>query len=167
MFQGGSVVKEFINQPSKYHVRGLTRDVNSRKAKALVELGIEVVPGDLNDFASLQSAFNDAHIIYAMTDFWQEMSFDVEYRQGKDIADIAASLPQLEHFVWAALPDGKAISEGKFPHIYHWQSKAAVTDYIRESQPDLWAKTTAVLFPNYFENCKVRPHAYLPVKVYN
>jgi hypothetical protein len=100
-----------------------------------------------------------------MTDFWQEMSFDVEYRQGKDMADIAATLPQLEHFLWAALPDARAISGGKFTHIYHWQSKAAVTDYIRESQPELWVKTTAILFPNYFENCTTNPSRYLPVKV--
>jgi hypothetical protein len=76
------------------------------------------------------------------------MSFDVEYYQGRDVADIAASLPQLEHLIWATLPDGKAISNGKYSNIFHWQSKAAVIDYIRQSELSLWAETTAVLFPN-------------------
>jgi hypothetical protein len=126
---------------------------------------VEVVQADANDFASLSNAFQGAHVIYAMTDFWQAMSFDVEYEQGKAMADIAAGLPQLEHLVWAGLPDGRAISEGRYTHIYHWQSKAAVTDYIRESKPDLWARTTVILFPNYFENCTTNPRSYLPVKV--
>lgn len=162
--QGGSVVDEFLEEPTKYHVRGLTRSVESAKAKALAQK-IEVVYADLKDSDSLSRAFQDAHIIYAMTDFWQDMSFDVEYAQGKTVVDIAEKLPRLEHFIWAALPDARAISKGKFTHIYHWQSKAAVTDYIRESKPGLWNKTTAILFPNYFENCLTEPGSYLPVKV--
>ncbi|CAG5154262.1 uncharacterized protein ALTATR162_LOCUS3537 [Alternaria atra] len=162
--QGSSVVQEFLQKPLEYRVRGLTRDPNSSKAKALSEQGVEVVQADANDFASLSNAFQGAHVIYAMTDFWQAMSFDVEYEQGKAMADIAAGLPQLEHLVWAGLPDGRAISEGRYTHIYHWQSKAAVTDYIRESKPDLWARTTVILFPNYFENCTTNPRSYLPVK---
>lgn len=163
--QGGSVVAHFLKDPSKYLVRGLTRNVDSPKAKALAQQGVEVVAADLNDADSLRRAFKDAHIIYAMTDFWQAMSFDVEYNQGVSVADVAADLPQLEHYVWATLPDARAISEGKFTHVFHWQSKAAVTDYIQKSKPGLWAKTTAVLFPNYFENCTTAPGSYLPVKV--
>lgn len=131
----------------------------------MAEKVVEVAFADLNDFASLHNVFYDADVIYAMTDFWQEMSFDVEHGQGKAMANVAANLPQLENFIWAALPDGRAISGGKYTNIYHWQSKAAVTDYIRESKPDLWAKTTTILFPNYFENCKTEPRSYLPVKV--
>lgn len=165
LLKGGSVVDQFLLQPSKYHVRGLTRNVDSSKAKVLAQKGVEVVSADLNDIDSLVHAFKGAHIIYAMTDFWQAMSFDIEYNQGVAIADIAAELPQLDHFIWATLPDGRALSDGKFTHIFHWQSKAAVTDYIRESKPTLWSKTTAVLFPNYFENCKTAPTSYLPLKV--
>jgi hypothetical protein len=165
LLKGGSVVDQFLQQPSQYHVRGLTRNVNSAKAKALAHKGVEVISADLNDIDSLSRAFKGAHIIYAMTDFWQDMSFDIEYNQGVAVADIAADLPQLEHFIWAALPDARALSDGKFTHVYHWQSKAAVTDYIRETKSALWAKTTAVLFPNYFENCKTAPSSYLPVKV--
>jgi hypothetical protein len=139
--------------------------VNTEKAQKLAEQGVEVVAADLDDYASLERAFEGAHVIYAMTDFWAKMSFDVEYGQGKAIADIAAKLPQLEHFLWAALPDARTISEGKFTHVYHWQSKAAVTDYIRRSHPQLWSKTTAILFPNCFENCATQPENYLPVKV--
>ncbi|KAJ8115546.1 hypothetical protein OPT61_g2833 [Boeremia exigua] len=160
--QGGSVASVFLEQPLKYHVRALTRNVHSPGAKALEQRGAEVVAADLNDMNSLARAFEGANVIYAMTDFWQEMSFDIEYKQGTDIANIAVELPSLVHFIWASLPDGHAISEGKFKNILHWQSKAAVTDYIRSSKPALWEKTTAILFPNYFENCKTQPGFYLP-----
>ncbi|KAF4949385.1 hypothetical protein FGADI_8953 [Fusarium gaditjirri] len=58
----------------------------------------------------------------------------------------------------------KPISNGKYPNVYHWQNKAAVSDYIWTQKPDLWKKTTEVLFPNYFENCVTQPRTYLPVK---
>ena len=100
-----------------------------------------------------------------MTDFWQSMSATVEFEQGKRIVDIAAALPQLEHFVWASLPDGKELSKGQFVNIFHWQSKADVAEYIKNSKPELWAKTIEILFPNYFENCVTNAPVYLPVKV--
>lgn len=93
------------------------------------------------------------------------MSAEVEESQGKSLMDILSALPQLEHLIWRSLPDGRKISGGKYSNIFHWQSKAAVTDYIRDSKPALWAKTTEVLFPNYFENCLTAPSHYLPVKV--
>ena len=100
-----------------------------------------------------------------MTDFWQHMSATREEAQGKSIVDIASELPHLETFIWAGLPDANTISGGGYPHVYHWQSKAAVTKYIREEKPELWKKTSTVLFPNYLENCVTQPGTYLPIKV--
>ena len=154
-----------MQEPDKYHVRGLTRDTTSAKSKTLAEQGVELAQADLDDAESLQHAFEGAHIIYAMTDFWQSMSATIECEQGKRIADIAAALPQLEHFVWASLPDGKELSKGQFVNIFHWQSKADVAKYIKNSKPALWAKTIEILFPNYFENCVTNAPVYLPLKV--
>jgi hypothetical protein len=151
--------------PEKYLVRGLTRNAASPKALDLANIGAEIRIADLNDPRSLRPALDGAHIVYAMTDFWQSMSADVEESQGKSLMDILSSLPELEHLIWGSLPDGRDISDGKYPNILHWQSKAAVTSYIRDSKPALWEKTTEVLFPNYFENCLTASARYLPVKV--
>jgi len=124
-----------------------------------------MVQADLDDAASLAAAFDGAHIIYAMTDFWQSMSAEIETEQGKRIVNAAENVPQLEHFVWASLPDGKALSQGQFSNIFHWQSKADVAKYMRESKPELWSKTIEILFPNYMENCVTNAPVYLPVKV--
>ena len=163
--QGGSIVREFLKDGEKYHVRGLTRNNDSPKSKALAQQGVEMVKADLDDAASLQRAFDGAHIIYAMTDFWQTMSAEIETEQGKRIVDVAEKLPQLEHFVWASLPDGRALSQGQFSNIFHWQSKADVAKYMRDSKPVLWSKTIEILFPNYMENCVTNAPVYLPVKV--
>lgn len=159
------MVQEFLKEPTKYHIRGLTRDTTSEKSKALAQQGVEVVQADLSDADSLQRAFEGAHIIYAMTDFWQSMSAEVELQQGKRIVNIAEKLPTLEHFAWASLPDGKALSQGQFSNIFHWQSKADLTKYIRSEKPALWSKTIEILFPNYFENCVTNAPVYLPLKV--
>ncbi|KAF0642455.1 hypothetical protein FPSE5266_05353 [Fusarium pseudograminearum] len=162
--QGGSVTRILAQSPDRYIIRGLTRNTSSPKAQELAKLGIEVQQADVDDSKSLQDAFHDAHVIFAMTDFWQHMSGEREEAQGKSIMDIAAGLPHLEQLIWADLPDANKISEGFYPHVYHWQSKAAVSKYIREEKPELWKKTTAILFPNYFENCITQPSTYLPIK---
>ncbi|EKJ74603.1 hypothetical protein FPSE_05353 [Fusarium pseudograminearum CS3096] len=162
--QGGSVARILAQSPDRYIIRGLTRNTSSPKAQELAKLGIEVQQADVDDSKSLQDAFHDAHVIFAMTDFWQHMSGEREEAQGKSIMDIAAGLPHLEQLIWADLPDANKISEGFYPHVYHWQSKAAVSKYIREEKPELWKKTTAILFPNYFENCITQPSTYLPIK---
>lgn len=163
--QGGSVVRTMSAAGDRYIVRGLSRNISSPKGQALSRMGIEMRQADLDDPQSLLSAFEDAHIIFAMTDFWQTMSATTEEAQGRSIMDIAADLPQLEHLIWADLPDARRISGGKYTHVHHWQSKAAVSDYIRVQYPALWKKTTTVLFPNYFENCLTQPDTYLPIKV--
>ncbi|KAF5020209.1 hypothetical protein F66182_7774 [Fusarium sp. NRRL 66182] len=155
--QGGSVVRTLSEARHKYIIRGLSRDVSSSKAQALSKMGIEMRKVDLDDPESFHDAFEGAQIIFAMTDFWQTMSAAREEAQGKSIMDIAADLPDLEQMIWADLPDAARISGGKYINVHHWQSKAAISDYIRVEKPDLWKKTTTVLFPNYFENCLTNP----------
>jgi uncharacterized protein YbjT (DUF2867 family) len=71
--QGSSVVSEFLSL-SDWTVRGITRDVSSKFAKALAAKVVEVVPGNLDDLASLTAAFQNANAIFAVTDFWMPFS---------------------------------------------------------------------------------------------
>jgi uncharacterized protein YbjT (DUF2867 family) len=54
--QKGSVVNRALKD-GQYKVRGITRDVNSDKAKTLAARGVELVTADLNDEQSLIKAF--------------------------------------------------------------------------------------------------------------
>ncbi|KAL7948104.1 hypothetical protein V8C42DRAFT_363532 [Trichoderma barbatum] len=164
--QGGSVVSEFLKYPNEYRIKGLTRDASKPAALALSAKGVDVQVADLNAGPeALEKVFAGASIIFALTDFWASRSRVVEVSQGKALADAAAKIPTLEHFVWSSLPDPTEMSQGRFYHVHHWKSKADVTGYIKEQQPNLWKKTTTILFPNYFENCLTDPQGYLPRKV--
>jgi hypothetical protein len=165
-FQGGAVVKELLEHPHSYHVRAITRDTAKPAAQALGKLGVELYSADLRSGRdALVSAFSGADVVYALTDFWQTQSADDEIAQGKAIVDAAAQTTTLKHLIWSALPDPVKLSGGLFMNVHHWKGKSLVTEYIRDSKPELWAKTTTILFPNYFENCLTTPDRYLPVKV--
>ncbi|CEL02111.1 Putative NmrA-like family protein [Aspergillus calidoustus] len=162
---GGSVVAELLQHPELYHIRAMTRDPTKPAAQELAARGVELHRADLESGKeALLAAFAGAHAIYALTDFWQKQSAEAEIAQGKAIADAAAATATLQHLVWSALPDPVALSEGKFLNVHHWKGKSLITDYIRTEKPELWAKTTTILFPNYFENCLTTPDRYLPVK---
>ncbi|PLN83665.1 hypothetical protein BDW42DRAFT_200013 [Aspergillus taichungensis] len=150
--QGGSVVTELLQYPEIYHIRALTRDSVKPAAQALAAR------------EAIAAAFTGANIIYALTDFWQKQSITAEVKQGKDIADAAATTTTLQHLIWSALPDPVSLSEGQFLNVHHWKGKSLVTEYIQTNKPELWAKTTTVLFSNYFENCLTDPDRYLPTK---
>lgn len=160
------MVAEFLKHPDLYHIRAITRDPAKPAAQELAARGVKVQREDLEAGRDvLTSAFAGAHIIYALTDFWQKQSAAAEIEQGKSIADAAAATTTLQHFVWSALPDPVASSGGQFLNVHHWKGKSLITEYIQTEKPDLWAKTTTILFPNYFENCLTNPDRYLPVKV--
>jgi hypothetical protein len=160
------VVAEFLKHPDLYHIRAITRDPSKPAARELAARGVEVQHADLEDGREvLTAAFADAHIIYALTDFWQKQSAAAEIEQGKAIADAAVATTTLQHFVWSALPDPVALSGGQFLNVHHWKSKSLITAYIKTEKPGLWAKTTTILFPNYFENTLTNPGRYLPAKV--
>lgn len=106
--QGGSVARRF--RKAGFHVRGLTRDTSSPAAQKLVTEGIEVTKTDLEDLESLKLALNNANVIFSVTNYWEpffrpdcrqnaselgispaQFAYDVESRQGKNIADAAAA----------------------------------------------------------------------------
>ncbi|KAL7891951.1 hypothetical protein HDV63DRAFT_415581 [Trichoderma sp. SZMC 28014] len=164
--QGGAVVMELLKFPEKYRVRGLTRDVTKPAAQLLSAKGVEVVSADLSaGSTALVGAFAGTSIIFGLTDFWASRSSAVEVKQGKSLVDAVAATPTLTHFVWSALPDPVALSNGKYMNVHHWKGKSEVTEYINETYPALWEKTTTILFPNYFENCLTNPASYLPKNV--
>ena len=80
--QGGGLVRAILNdKSSEFSVRALTRNINSEKAKALKDMGVEVVEADLDSFDSLKKAFTDAYGVYAVTNFWEHFSPEKETAQ--------------------------------------------------------------------------------------
>lgn len=165
--QGASVADVFLKE-SGWKIRGISR--NPDKAKDWTEKGVEMVKGDLNDVDSLVSAFKGATAIFGNTDFWQpfsdpenkkklkpgqtinEIAFDIEVAQGKNIAKAAATVEGLERFVLSALSNSKHWSKGKYTWVYHFDSKATVVDYIKKELPELAAKMSVLQMGMFMTN---------------
>ncbi|KAK3067595.1 hypothetical protein LTR53_015451 [Teratosphaeriaceae sp. CCFEE 6253] len=154
--QGGSVVRALLSDKS-CKIRAVTRSRKSEKAQALAAQGVEVVEADVHDPTSLQAAFVGSHAIYAITNFFEafpavgkDKAIDVEVQMGTNIADAAAAVPDLHHFIWSTLPNSKRNSNGKVV-VPHYEGKNRVEDYIK-SLPELVAKTTFLLVPWYAQN---------------
>jgi hypothetical protein len=149
--QGRAVINHFQQHESSWHIRGLTRTPRSKQAIALTRTGVEIVEANLNDLESLISAFAGANFIFAYTDFAGIVkgpevmgrfqagelaapigaeSYKIELQQGKNIAEAAATVSELERLVWSALPHVKRLSKGKYPQVFHFDAKAEVFEYM-------------------------------------
>ncbi|KAI1333555.1 NmrA-like family protein [Xylariaceae sp. FL0016] len=131
--QGGSIVSTFLNDPklkNGWAVRGVTRDVSKESAKKLSEQGAEVVAADMNDKASLVKAMSGSDTVFAVTNYWENPSIELEEQQGRNLAD-AAKESGVNHFIWSSLLDIKKLTNGKLPHVYHFDGKAHVEEYVR------------------------------------
>ncbi len=152
--QGGSVVNVVLNHPklsSEYKIRGVTRDTSKSAAQALVQKGVEVVQGDINDKGALRRILEGSSAVFAVTNYWEKASKEVEYTQGTHIADIAHEVG-VEHLIWSSLPHvtkskvpsilskialtntGIPVTNGQLKHVEHFDSKAEVEEYIRSKK---------------------------------
>ncbi len=120
--QGGAVTRALVTR--EIPVRGLVRDPRSDRAQQLVELGAELVIGDLEDESSLARALSTVPVAYAITTPFQDGA-DAEVRQGDTIirAAIQAGLP------WLILASVASAGRAAVPHF---QSKARVEARLRE-----------------------------------
>lgn len=103
--QGGGLIRAILAHPEAGFVaRAITRNPDSDAARALAAEGVEVVKADLNDEASLVTAFDGAYGIFAVTNFWEHFSPDTEIVQAGNIAR-AAKASGASHVIWSTLED--------------------------------------------------------------
>ena len=97
--QGGALAHAILNDPnSQFAVRALTRNADSDKAKALADLGAEVVEADADDLESLKKAFDGAYGAYCVTFYWDHFSPEKELAQAANMAR-AAKHAGLKHVI--------------------------------------------------------------------
>ncbi|KAK9369406.1 NmrA-domain-containing protein [Lipomyces kononenkoae] len=133
--QGGAVAQIFLQDPklkSEWTVRAVTRDTTKESARKLASQGAEVISANLNDKSTLVKAMTEATVVYGVTNYWETMDKQVEFQQGKNLVD-AAKEAGVEHFIWSSLLNIAKLSNGKLPNIYHFDGKAEVEEYARET----------------------------------
>jgi uncharacterized protein YbjT (DUF2867 family) len=166
--QGGAVARELLRRG--YSVRGLTRNPESQRARALTELDVELFRGNFDDAASLDAALQGADGIFAVTDFW-EHGYEQEIAHGRSLVD-AAVRAGTSFFVFSSVA-----SADQATNIPHFDSKWEIEKYLLESGLD-----HAVVRPvSFMENWSLdsddvatgrivtagdpeRPHQYIAVR---
>ena len=141
--QGGSVARNLLSR-GRFAVRAITRNPDSAAARALAELGAEVVKGDLDDPASVRAALEGVYGVVGVTNFWEH--FEKEGEQGRTLVNAVADA-KVKHFVFSTLPPIAEATGGalKSPHF---DLKAEHEDLARK----LGIPSTFIHVPFYYEN---------------
>ena len=155
--QGGGLVRAIVNDKSGgFAARALPRDVNSDKARALAELGAEVVAANLDDIESLKRAFAQTYGAFCVTNFWEHFLPEKEFTQAKNMAQ-AAKHTGLKHVIWSTLEDTRRwvpLSDNRMPTLLgkykvpHFDAKGEADKEFAE----FGVPTTFLLTSFYWDN---------------
>jgi uncharacterized protein YbjT (DUF2867 family) len=131
--QGGAVMRALPR--SQFKVRALSR--HSGKHRGLAE---EFVEADLDRPETLEAAFEKAHGVFLVTNFWEKGADEIKQTTE---AIRAAKNAGVKHFVWSTLPNVEAISGGKF-NVPHFTGNAKVGRIVKDAG---FANHTFVIAP--------------------
>src|SRR5438876_2763537 len=136
--QGGGVLRA-LQARGQFKVRALTRNPDKHR-----ELAEEVVEADLDKPETLKAAFEGAHGVFLVTNFYG----GADELQQATAAIRAAKDAGVKHFIWSTLPDVEAISRGKFD-VPHFTGKAKVDRVVKDGG---FENYTFVIAPFYYQN---------------
>ena len=149
--QGGPVARALIARGG-YRVRGVTRNPDSEKAKALKASGIEVVKANLDDATSVETAVQGAYGVFLITDYGgiftklqdPEKAKEQEIAHGKLVGD-ACKKAGVKHLVYSGL---EVVLDIIGKPSQHFDSKGAIEKYLDE----IGVPNTSTRYSFYFEN---------------
>ena len=122
--QGGAVARKLL--AGGWRVRALTRDISKPVAQELKALGAELLPGDLDQRAELEAAFEGAYGVFSVQNFWlPNVGFEGEIRQGKLVADLAKEAG-IQHLVYTSVGGAD-----RAPGVMHFESKWEIEQYVQ------------------------------------
>ncbi|KAJ9091625.1 hypothetical protein QFC20_007588, partial [Naganishia adeliensis] len=135
--QGGSVLHYLRESDKEYRLRALTRDNTKPKAKALSELGVEVVSIDLKpeNKEKIQEVYSGADVVFSVTNFWEHVDMEREIKEGKAMID-AALAAGVKLFIFSSLPSSINKTNGEIKNIHHFEGKARIEEYGRSKASD-------------------------------
>jgi uncharacterized protein YbjT (DUF2867 family) len=122
--QGSSTARYLLGDG--WNVHAFVRDPNKQIAGELEAMGATIVPGNLDDVESLQSAMRGAYGVFSVQTPLGPGGVPAEERHGKVVADVAAQIG-VEHYVHSSV-GGAERPEGVF-----WRdAKLRIEERIRE-----------------------------------
>jgi len=120
--QGGAVLRHLSDRG--FACRALTRDPDSKQARAVVGHGTELVRGDMEDASSLSRALEGVYGVFAVQTPY-ESGVDAEVRQGFNLID-AAQRAGVSHFTYSSVA-----SADQKTRIPHFESKFRIEEHLR------------------------------------
>jgi uncharacterized protein YbjT (DUF2867 family) len=142
--QGSSVLKSLLKN-GNYHVRAITRNANSEKAKKLSSENCTVVEADLDNPQSLDDALKGCYGVFLVTDSKENFA-EKELEQGINTIDMAIK-NGVSHFIFSGLEHVESILNK--PCI-HFDYKFEIENYALKKSDKI--NFTSVRLPAYFEN---------------
>ncbi|XP_043917850.1 nmrA-like family domain-containing protein 1 [Protopterus annectens] len=149
--QGGAVTRGLLAH-SSFKVKAVTRDPNKPSSKALEKLGAEVVKGDLDDRAVVESILKGSYGAFFVTNFFDHFSKEKEVKQGKMLADISKELG-LKHVIFSGVENVNKITGGKL-EVLHFDGKGEVEEYFWEQKVPMTSVRIAAYYENFLSTWK-------------
>jgi uncharacterized protein YbjT (DUF2867 family) len=143
----GHSVAQYLLQDGSFRVRGITRNLNSDRAKELQRQGVELFQANEKDDQSMRRAIKGCYAMFAVTNFWDPEIGMKEEEVGKRLATLAKE-EGIQHYIWSSLVNVDRISRGKYK-VPHFTLKSRVEEHIRNLQ---FAHHTFVAPAFYYQN---------------
>ncbi|OAR01088.1 hypothetical protein LLEC1_05615 [Akanthomyces lecanii] len=132
--QGSSVVQSLIsNKDREFSVRGITRNPDSEKSKALAALGVEMVKAEGSNLDEVKQAFRGSWAVFLNTD---TESPDLNTPGGPTEKDFGIALVDaavemgVQHLVYSGMRSATEATHGVHP-VRIYDQKAAVAEYAK------------------------------------
>lgn len=134
--QGGGLVKAILaDKNNDFSVRAVTRNANSKTAKALAQLGAQIVVADIDNVQSIKQALKGAYGAYFVTFFWEHFSVEKEQQEVANFIE-AAKEAHLKHVIWSTLEDTRkwmTLDDNRMPTL---QGKYKVPHFDGKGEAD-------------------------------
>lgn len=156
--QGGGLARAILADPSSgFAIRALTRNPDSDNARALADMGADVVHADIDSEESITSALQGAYGAFFVTAFWEHFSPDTEKKHARNMANAAKSAG-VKHVIWSSLEDTRAflpVDNDRMPtlmdvyNVPHFDAKGEANAYFTEAGIPTTILNTAFYWDNF------------------
>ena len=85
----------------------------------------------MSDKSSVTEALEGSDTVFLVTNYWESAKYDVEFSQGKNVADAAKELG-VKHLIFSTLLHVGKETNGRLSHVPHFEAKADIEEYIKK-----------------------------------
>lgn len=157
--QQGRAVVQRLHERTDYRVSVLTRTPRSDAARALSQLGITILKGDMLDRSSIEWALETIDRAFFVTDYPSGGDPATEIEQGTNVVD-AAVAQELEFLVYSSTVDATIARE-----VPHFRAKAAVESKLHGADVASAVLRPAPFYQNLTEFAKPVRAGFLPFPI--